>query len=69
VIRPPPFFRIWRHCFINAERFGELQRAGDTDIGRTTQLWDATAMSADASETIVLFRCAQLALWPKSNCT
>ena len=33
--------------------------------GRTTQVWDATVVSADSGRTLAMFRCTQLLLYPK----
>jgi uncharacterized protein (TIGR00369 family) len=35
------------------------------DLGRTTQVWDATVKHVDTGKTIALFRCTQMVLWPK----
>ena len=34
--------------------------------GRTTQVWDATAVHRETGKTIALFRCTQLVLYPKA---
>lgn len=33
--------------------------------GRTTQVWDATVTNAATGQTIALFRCTQMVLYPK----
>jgi uncharacterized protein (TIGR00369 family) len=33
--------------------------------GRTTQVWDATAIHAESGKTIALFRCTQMILYPR----
>jgi uncharacterized protein (TIGR00369 family) len=32
--------------------------------GRTTQVWDAVVTSKETGQTIALFRCTQMILWP-----
>ena len=34
--------------------------------GRTTQVWDATAVHRETGKTIALFRCTQMVLYPKA---
>ena len=40
--------------------------ATPTHLGRTTQVWDATIRSVETGKTLVLFRCTQMVLYPKS---
>lgn len=34
-------------------------------LGRTTQVWDATVCKESTHNTLALFRCTQMVLWPK----
>jgi uncharacterized protein (TIGR00369 family) len=51
--------------FLGAAREGALSgRAVRVHAGRSTQIWDAT-ITADNGDTVALFRCTQLILWPR----
>jgi uncharacterized protein (TIGR00369 family) len=41
-----------------------VARATLLHAGRTTQVWDATVSTEQPSNTIALFRCTQLILYP-----
>ena len=41
-----------------------MARATLVHAGRTTQVWDATVLNEQTSNTIALFRCTQLILYP-----
>lgn len=34
-------------------------------LGNTTQVWDAVVTNKASAETIALFRCTQMVLWPR----
>ncbi|MGY1841859.1 MULTISPECIES: PaaI family thioesterase [unclassified Modestobacter] len=40
--------------------------ASNAHAGRTTQVWDAVVTAPATGKTIVLFRCTQSVLWPRS---
>ncbi|MEO1193230.1 MAG: PaaI family thioesterase [Pseudomonadota bacterium] len=44
-----------------------LGEAMPVHLGRTTQIWDATAKDEASGKTIALFRCTQMILWPKEG--
>ena len=51
--------------FLGTAREGKVDCiATPVNLGRTTQVWDATVSAA--GKTIALFRCTQMVLWPKA---
>jgi uncharacterized protein (TIGR00369 family) len=53
--------------FLGTGKLGETISAEGRLVhsGRTTQVWDATVTNETAAKTIALFRCTQMALYPK----
>jgi uncharacterized protein (TIGR00369 family) len=52
--------------FLGTARDGVVTvRADAKHLGRTTQLWDAEVKHRETGKTIALFRCTQMALWPR----
>ncbi len=52
--------------FIGTVRDGGIAcEATVMHAGRTTQVWDATVTDEATGNTVALFRCTQMILWPK----
>ncbi|MHA6288324.1 PaaI family thioesterase [Maricaulis sp. CAU 1757] len=52
--------------FLGTAREGVvLGRSTPVHRGRSTQVWDARAWRESDGQTIALFRCTQMVLWPK----
>ncbi|HEY4375088.1 MAG TPA: PaaI family thioesterase [Burkholderiales bacterium] len=53
--------------FLGTARDGHVDCiARAAHLGRTTQVWDATATHRESGKAIALFRCTQMVLWPKA---
>ncbi|HEX4326854.1 MAG TPA: PaaI family thioesterase [Burkholderiales bacterium] len=54
--------------FLGTAREGHVDcSARAAHLGRTTQVWDATATHRETGRAIALFRCTQMVLWPKAS--
>lgn len=54
--------------FLGTAREGYLEaKATPVHRGRSTQVWDARAYTAENDKTVALFRCTQMILWPKTG--
>lgn len=53
--------------FLGTARDGHVDCiARAAHLGRTTQVWDATATHRESGRAIALFRCTQMILWPRA---
>ena len=52
--------------FMGTAREGVIEcEARPAHRGRSTQVWDATVVNPATGQTIALFRCTQIVLWPR----